>query len=85
MSHTPTPDQREAVAELLARHLLACRRFDCPGADGMTVEMVVAAEYPVAAAAGWVPPPADLAAVHPELAAGLAAFVPAAAHTELAC
>ncbi len=78
MSPVHDVEQRdvEAVADVLARYLLASPRFRCPGTDGATVAEVVIAEYRVAAAAGWVPRPEDLAARHPELAEALAGFFP---------
>jgi len=63
-----------AVVGLLAGHLLACPRFRCPGVDGASAGDVVAAEYLAAAAAGWVPRPAELAARYPELAGALGSF-----------
>lgn len=65
---------RRRMVELLAGYLLASPAFLYPGADGATVEDVVAAEYPVAAAAGRVPRPSELATRHPDLADALAAF-----------
>ena len=70
---------RRRMVELLAGYLLAAPAFVCPGADGATVEDVVAAEYPVASAAGRVPRPGELAARHPDLADALAAFFGAGA------
>ena len=55
--------------------LLNSPQFRCPGADGATVEDVVAAEYPAASAAGWVPRPAELANRYPDLSAALAGFI----------
>ncbi|MBN9522178.1 hypothetical protein J0H58_27270 [bacterium] len=62
------------VVGLLAGHLLASPWFRCPGVDGASAGDVVAAEYPPAAAAGWVPSPSELAARHPDLAAALGAY-----------
>ena len=68
----PGPDR---VVRLLAGLLLACPQFRLPGADGQTVADVVAAEYPPAAAAGWVPGAVALAAEYPDMAGCLAVFV----------
>ena len=70
---------RRRMVELLAGYLLASPSFLCPGADGATVEDVVAAEYAVAAAVGRVPRPGELATRHPDLADALAAFFSAGA------
>lgn len=70
---------RRRMVELLARYLLASPVFLCPGADGATVEDVLAAEYPVASAAGRVPRPGELANRHPDLADALATFFGAGA------
>ena len=59
---------------LLAGYLLASPAFRCPGADGATVEDVVASEYPSASAAGMVPLPCDLVARHPDLADVIGSF-----------
>lgn len=67
-------DNADRVVGLLAEHLLASPRFRCVGFDGATVGDVVAAEYPAAAAVGWVPGPAELAARYPALAGALDAF-----------
>ena len=64
----------DRVVGLLAEHLLASPRFRCAGFDGATVGDVVAAEYPAAAAVGWVPGPTELAARHPDLAEALDGF-----------
>ena len=79
MSPVHDVEQREveAVADVLARYLLATPRVRCPGTDGATVAEVVVAEYRSAADAGWVPTPAELAALHPDLADALAGFFPA--------
>jgi len=70
----PLPEFPRAVIELLAAYLLADRRPGWPGADGLTVEEVVAGAYPAAAVAGRVPPPAELTRRHPDLADALATF-----------
>lgn len=67
-------DEHGRVVGLLAGHLLASPRFQCPGVDGASAEDVVTAAYPAASAAGWVPRPAELAARHPELAAAIGSF-----------
>ena len=67
-------DVHGRVVGLLAGHLLASPWFHCPGVDGASAGDVVAAEYPPAAAAGRVPPPSELAARHPDLAAALGAY-----------
>lgn len=66
--------EHDRLVGLLARHLMASPRFHCPGTDGASAEDVVAAAYPAASAAGWVPQPAELAARHPELAAAIGSF-----------
>lgn len=67
------------VVGLLAGHLIASPWFHCPGVDGACAGDVVAAEYPAAVAAGRVPPPSELAARNPDLAAALRRFFGAAA------
>ncbi len=62
------------MVDLLASYLLASPAFRCPGADGATVEDVVAAEYPAASVAGRVPRPGELTVRHPELAEAITAF-----------
>ena len=62
------------LSDVLAGYLLASPRFRRPGADGATVADVVAAEYPPASAAGWVPRPVELAARHPDLADVIGSF-----------
>jgi hypothetical protein len=59
---------------LLAEHLLSAPLFRCPGADGATIEDVVAAEYPAASAAGWVPRLSELTICYPDLSNSLACF-----------
>ncbi|HVK07342.1 MAG TPA: hypothetical protein VM597_01060 [Gemmataceae bacterium] len=67
---------RALAIVLLASYLLASPRYRCPGVDGSTAADVVAAEYPGAAAAGWVPRPAELAVRHPDLAGAIVAVFP---------
>ena len=62
------------MIDVLAGYLLASPSFICPGADGATVEDVVASEYPRASAARMVPRPSDLAARHPDLADAIESF-----------
>ena len=64
---------RDTVTELLAGYLCASGWLRWPGTDGMTVGDVIEAVYPVAAAAGWVPGPDELARRHAELADAIAA------------
>jgi hypothetical protein len=84
-----TVDAARARAQaivLLAGYLLASPRFRCPGVDGSTAADVVTAEYPGAAAVGWVPRPADLAVRHPDLASAIASVFPAGEpHLGTAC
>jgi hypothetical protein len=61
------------VIDLLAGYLLDCPAFGWPGSDGVLVEDVLAG-YEALAAAGHVPPEAQLCAEHPELAVRLTAF-----------
>ncbi len=65
---------RSRMIGVLAGYLLASPAFVCPGADGATVEDVVASEYPWASAAGVVPLPRELAARHPDLADAIGSF-----------
>ena len=62
------------MIDVLAGYLLASPAFRCPGADGATVEDVVASEYPSALAGGMVPRPCDLAARHPDMADVIESF-----------
>lgn len=71
---SPASETRGQTTELLAGYLLASPRFRFPGCDGLTIEEVVIAEYPRAAAAGYVPSPADLARKHTNLANAIASF-----------
>ena len=68
-SESPAP-----LMELLAGFLLALPESGRPGADGLTIEDVVAADYPAAYAAGHVPGPEELARRRPDLADAVAAF-----------
>ena len=65
---------RSRMIDVLAGYLLASPAFRCPGADGATVEDVVASEYPSASATGMVPRPKELAARHPDLADVIGSF-----------
>ena len=74
MGNLETNPSRSRMIDVLAGYLLASPAFRCPGADGATVEDVVASEYPSASAAGMVPRPSDLAARHPDMADTIGAF-----------
>jgi len=65
------PHQR--LRELLLSHLQAAQASRWPGADGLTVQEVLAgyAEY---ARAGWVPDLQELLCRHPELREALLGF-----------
>ena len=65
---------RSRMIDVLAGYLLSSPAFRCPGADGATVEDVVASEYPRASAVGMVPRPSELAARHPDLAVAIESF-----------
>jgi hypothetical protein len=67
-------DATGPLIELLGEYLLASPAGGCPGADGQTVEEVVAADYPAAVAAGHVPGPVELVRRHPDLAAAIGGF-----------
>jgi len=62
------------LTELLAGYLLASPWIRHPGADGATVEEVVAAEYPAASSSGHVPGPNELIRRHPELSDAIGSF-----------
>jgi hypothetical protein len=66
-------DARSRALGLLADYLHACP-VGWPGADGLSVEVVIGAAYPAAAAAGLAPGPAELAARHPDLAGAFASL-----------
>ena len=74
MGNLETNPSRSRMIGVLAGYLLASPAFISPGADGATVEDVVASEYPSASAAGMVPRPSDLAARHPDLADVIESF-----------
>ncbi len=81
MGNLETNPLRSRMIGLLAGYLLASPAFVCPGADGATVEDVVASEYPAASAAGMVPRSSDLAASHPDLANVIGSFF----HLDMGC
>lgn len=60
MFTNPTP----GVVEVLATYLFASTQIEWPGTDGMTLETVVSAYYPVASRAGHVPGLAELKQRH---------------------
>ena len=67
-------DDPVPLIELLAGFLLAAPDRGRPGADGLTVEDAVLADYPAALACGHVPGPDELIRRYPELADAVAAF-----------
>lgn len=67
-------DHPVRLMAVLAESLLAAPEIGHPGADGATIEEVVAAEYPAAAADGRVPCQAELATRFPEMADMIGAF-----------
>jgi hypothetical protein len=75
---TPTPSPR--LHALLLDYLRSPDVSFWPGADGVTLEEVVAS-YPLVAAAHQVPPPEELLTRHPDLAGELQAFFTPAAPT----
>ena len=74
MGNLETNPSRSRMIDVLAGYLLASPAFRCPGADGATVEDVVASEYPSAWAAGMVPRPSELIVRHPDLADAIGSF-----------
>ena len=74
MPETPPAEGPGSLTGLLGGYLLASPWVRHPDADGLTVEDVVAAEYPAALAGGHVPGPDELARRHPELADAIGAF-----------
>jgi hypothetical protein len=70
----PGCEHSEPLAQVLAEYLIAAHCVRGPGADGLTLEDVVATEYPAALSAGHVPGPDEVASQHPELAAEVVAF-----------
>jgi hypothetical protein len=64
----------DPLVGVLVGYLLAASGTRHPDADGLTVEDVLAAEYPPASAAGRVPGPDELVRRHPELADAVVAF-----------
>jgi hypothetical protein len=65
---------RFQLTRLLADYLVSSPRFRLPGSDGLTIEDVVIAEYPGAAAAGLVPGLPELESRHADLAASMEEF-----------
>lgn len=67
-------NRTESVVEVLATYLFASTRIEWPGTDGMDLETVVKAHYPVASRAGHVPGLAELKERHLVLADALEVF-----------
>jgi hypothetical protein len=74
MGYLAADSSRNRMIGLLAGYLLASPAFRCPGADGATVEDVVASEYPWASAAGMVPRLSELVVRYPDLADAIESF-----------
>jgi hypothetical protein len=75
MGHVPAESEVRwrRLQELLLGHLWAANIPVWPGADGVTLEVVLRT-YPQAIADGRVPSPAQLLAEHPDLERQLAIF-----------
>ncbi len=71
----PAVNHRRAAAELLLGFLRRAGLPSWPGADGLTVQDILQV-YPQAAAAGRVPTPRALLALHPHLAEALQHLLP---------
>jgi hypothetical protein len=80
MDAETTAAARRQLQEVLLGYLQAADSPRWPGADGLTVQDVLAS-YAEAAAAGRVPDRATLLARHPELAEALCTFFAAQSST----
>jgi hypothetical protein len=73
-STAPKTEDRARLVGLLAWYLLTTSRTAWPGADGFTVEDVVAADYRTESEAGHVPRLQELIGRHPDLADAIRGF-----------